>query len=177
MSSRPDYSKKILKFLSKKTAVAVTELQLGTESKPSSKKVSYALTRSFKGLKESGMIECLQSGQNEFARLTMEGKKKVNQMKIEGDSTLLDPSWDGKWRIILLDLPEIREKEPESLRYLLKKAGFVLLKNSAWISPYPFENLFFNIKKDLGFKTEIMIVVSKELDEETEKEIMKSYFE
>lgn len=83
--------------------------------------------------------------------------------------------WDGFWRIILLDLPEDRKPEREALRYLLKKAGFVALKNSVWVSPYPFEHLFTNIKKDLGLSTEIMIIVTQYLDEETKKELSKIF--
>jgi len=67
-----------------------------------------------------------------------------------------------------LDVSEDRKAEREGLRYLLKKAGFILLKNSVWISPYPFEHLFMNIKKDLGLTTEIMIFVTDTLDPETE---------
>jgi HKD family nuclease len=57
----------------------------------------------------------------------------------------------------------------------LKKAGFICLKNSAWVSPYPFEHLFMNIKKDLGLSTEIMIIVTQFVDEETKKVLFESF--
>ena len=75
--------------------------------------------------------------------------------------------------MILLDLPEDRKSEREALRYLLKKAGFMCIKNSVWISMYPYENLFTNIKKDLGLTTEMMIVVTDKIDKETEEEFLK----
>jgi DNA-binding transcriptional regulator PaaX len=75
--------------------------------------------------------------------------------------------------MILLDLPENRKSEREALRYLLKKAGFVCVKNSVWISMLPFENLFINLKKDLGLSTELMIVVTDKIDKETEQEFLK----
>ncbi len=74
----------------------------------------------------------------------------------------------------MLDFPEDRKQERESLRYLLKKAGFVCLKNAVWISPQPFEHLFMNIKKDLGLTTEIMIFISDTIDPETEKAFWES---
>lgn len=176
MSSRPDYSKKILKFLSEKRAISLPELSQKTLSEQTKKTCKYALNRSLKSLNEAGLVEYLPSSQNGFARLTKAGRFKANSNKLTDDSSLLNPNWDGKWRIILLDLPESRKNERESLRYLLKKAGFVMLKNSAWISPYPFEHLFENIKKDLDLSTEIMIFVTDELDKETEKEIVRVYF-
>lgn len=188
MSIKPDYSKKILKILGEKTAISLQELsqqmsRLNLDMEPSNSslfnssnniskvdlKVSYAITRSLKGLREAGLIENISSGQNDYARLTKEGKKRINSLKLDSDTTLVDTSWDGFWRIILLDLPETRKSERESLRYLLKKAGFVCLKNSAWISSFPYEHLFENIKKDLGLTTEMMIIKTQFIDEETKK--------
>ncbi len=175
MDKKSNFSKKILKILSEKSAISLSELANKVNPQNTSKKPVYAVTRSLKGLKEAGLVENVSSGQNNYARLTKEGKKKANSLKLESDTTLLNPAWDGKWRIILLDLPESRKNERESLRYLLKKAGFVLLKNSAWISPYPFEHLFENIKKDLGLSTELMIVVTETIDEETSKVLFEMF--
>ncbi len=170
------YSKKILKILSEKPAISLPEINEKISHlavKPPSEK--YAITRCLKNLKEAGLIEQILSPQNEYARLTKEGRKKAHCLELESETTLVNTSWDGFWRIILLDLPENRKPERESLRYLLKKAGFVCLKNSAWISPYPFEHLFANIKKDLGLTTEMMIIVTQFLDEETKKVLFETF--
>src|SRR3989344_6448063 len=155
------YSKKILKILAEKKAVSVPSLHddLGDDK--------YAITRSLKGLREAGLIESIYSGQNDYARLTKEGKKKMHSLMLEGDTSLVNTVWDGFWRIIILDIPEERKSERESLRYLLKKANFVCVKNTAWISHLPYEHLFENIKKDLGLTTELMIIVTDNLDSET----------
>lgn len=175
MSSKKDYSSKILKILGQKTAISLPEIasHIITENDP--KSANYAITRSIKGLKEAGLIEQIPSPQNEYARLTKEGRKKVHSLKLDSETTLVNTTWDGYWRIILLDLPENRKSERESLRYLLKKAGFVCLKNSAWISPFPFEHLFTNIKKDLGLTSEMMILVTEFVDEETKKFLFETF--
>lgn len=179
MKKNNDFSKKILKVLSEKPAISVPQLseKLAEKVEPdlADKKLSYAITRSLKGLREAGLIENLPSGQGEFARLTKEGKKKALSIKLDASATLPNPVWDGFWRIIILDLPEERKNERESLRYLLKKAGFVCLKNSVWISMYPFEHLFQNIKKDLGLTTEFIILVTNTIDQETEIEFLKVF--
>lgn len=172
---KQDFSRKIIKILSEKPAISLLGITESITQGSTTKKPLYATVRSLKGLKDAGLIEHISSGQREYARLTKEGRKKANSLKLESKTSLVSPTWDGKWRIILLDLPETRKAERESLRYLLKKAGFVMLKNSAWISPYPFEHLFTNIKKDLGMTTEMMIIVTESLDSETEKELHKLY--
>lgn len=170
--SMSSYSKKILNILSQKNAISLPELRNLAVKPPSEK---YALTRCLRNLKDAGFIEQIQSPQNEYARLTKLGRKKIHSLKLNNDTTLVNTSWDGFWRIILLDLPEKRKSERESLRYLLKKAGFVCLKNSAWISPYPFEHLFTNIKKDLELTTEMMIIVTEFIDEETKKFLFETF--
>ena len=60
------------------------------------------------------------------------------------------------------------------MRYLLKKANFTCIKNTVWISPLPYENLFSNIKKDLNLATELMIIVTDKLDTETNKAFLNA---
>ena len=163
------YSKRILKKLSERSALPVEFL------KPEGTKASYATTRALKNLVDQGYAEMYDSGQQDYARITKKGKVKLNSISLEGGDALIPTVWDGYWRIILLDLPENRKSERESLRYLLKKAGFVCLKNSAWISPYPFEHLFTNIKKDLGLTTEMMIIITQFIDEETKKVLFEAF--
>ncbi|MBU0999342.1 hypothetical protein KKG24_03515, partial [Patescibacteria group bacterium] len=139
------------------------------------KKTSYALTRALKNLVESGCAEIHKSEKKNYAKITAYGKNRLNSMVLEGEDALVPQTWDGFWRIIILDLPEERKSERESLRYILKKANFTCLKNSIWISPYPFEHLFTNIKKDLGLTTEMIIIVTQFLDEETKKFLFETF--
>jgi DNA-binding transcriptional regulator PaaX len=171
-SPKEQYSKKILKKLAQRPAILVEELK---DSESKNTKTSYALTRALKNLVEGGYAEIHKSERQNYAKITAHGKTRLNTMTLESVDALVPQTWDGFWRIILLDLPENRKSERESLRYLLKKAGFVCLKNSAWISPYPYEHLFTNIKKDLGLSTEMMIIVTHLVDEETKKFLFDTF--
>lgn len=166
IDKKQSFSKKIISLLSSKSAVSVPELEDAIKDMGGAK---YTLKRSLKGLEDTGMVETHYSGQNTYTRLTREGKRKAHSIKLEHTNALFNPNWDGKWRIIILDLPEDRKSERDGLRYLLKKAGFVLLKNSVWISHLPLEHLFMNIKTDLGLSTELIIIVTDTIDKESEK--------
>lgn len=165
----------ILKTLSNKRVIPldsirkdVSEAVVGKST--TDNKTNYAIARSIKNLLGEGLVEAFNSDHNQYLRLTKEGKQKFNNIALECESSLVSTTWDGYWRIIILDLPEERKNEREALRYLLKKAGFACLKNSVWISMYPFEHLFTNIKKDLNLSTELIIIVTNKIDEDTEKE-------
>lgn len=179
MSSKKDLSKSIVSHLDNKKVIRQDELKAllidFSEIERKSNNPEYAVTRAIKNLKKMELIEEYHSGQNKYLRLSSTGRVKANSYKMKGGTTLMTSSWDGKWRIILLDLPEKRKTERDSLRYLLKKAGFVCLKNSAWISPYPFEFMFENIKNDLHLSNELIIIVTDYVDESTKRFLQKQF--
>lgn len=45
--------------------------------------------------------------------------------------------WDGKWRLVLFDVPNGQEGARSRLRRYLKSAGFGYLQKSVWITPDP----------------------------------------
>ena len=55
--------------------------------------------------------------------------------------------WDGKWRLIIYDIPEKRKGEREYLRRLLQLLGFGKIQASAWASPYDYSNLIYELCK------------------------------
>lgn len=169
MSSKSGHSKKILKILAEKPAISLDSIKMADSSK-----TSYALSRALKNLIEGGYAEVHNSGREDYVKITKKGKNKVNSLLLGGAEALTPLTWDGLWRIIILSLDENRKNEREALRYLLKKANFVCVKNTVWISPYPYEHLFTNIKKDLGLTTELMIIVTDKLDPETSKSFLEA---
>ena len=184
-TKKPNIQKDILKILAEKPAVSVGELSKQIHLSPTPlltkergegvrSKKTYAIARSVKNLVDSGCAEIHNSENQKFLKITQKGKNKLNCIKLEGGDALVSTSWDGFWRIIILDLPENRKSEREALRYLLKKANFVCVKNTVWISPLPYENLFTNLKKDLGLETELMIIVTDKIDPETNLAFLKA---
>lgn len=45
--------------------------------------------------------------------------------------------WDGRWRLVLFDVPEVRKVARNQLRRYLHGRGFGYLQNSVWITPDP----------------------------------------
>ena len=166
---KPNIQKDILKLLAEKPAISIDSLKNKKDTK-----TSYAIARSVKNLVESGLAEIHNSENQKFLKITKKGRNKLNCIKLEGDEALVTGTWDGFWRIIILDIPEERKSEREALRYLLKKANFTCIKNTVWISPFPYEHLFTNIKRDLNLETELMIIVTNKLDPETNLAFLKA---
>ena len=45
--------------------------------------------------------------------------------------------WDGHWRLVLFDVPEVRSSTRNKLRRYLQRRSFGYLQNSVWITPDP----------------------------------------
>ncbi len=183
---KPSIQRIILRTLSNKRTVPIDFIRKNVQNfinsrknnqnlEDNKEKTNYAITRSIRNLINDGLVESFSSERNQYFRLTNEGKQKLNDLILKNKSSLVSIKWDGFWRIIILDLPEERKNEREALRYLLKKAGFICLKNSVWISMYPFEHLFTNIKKDLNLSSEMIIIATNKIDKETEKEFFSLF--
>lgn len=174
MSSKLPISNIILKILSEKRAFSEDDLlsQINSRiSKETTGKPYYGISRSVRNLVNSGHIEHFETGQTLFLRITPLGKQKLLGTMLDSKTAVANIAWDGYWRMVILDLPESRKAERDALRYLLRKAGFYRLKNSVWVTPYPFEHAVYEIKKYLELKDELIIVVTDSLDEDTEKSL------
>lgn len=180
MSKKAPIKKAVLKLLSEKPAFALSDLKNEAKKaildlKSEVSRPEYAITRTIKELVDTGEAEHLTSDTQTYIRLTKSGRSKLNTMSLDPSGAVIPTAWDGYWRVIILNLPEDRKNEREALRYLLKKAGFVCIKNTVWVSPYPFEHLFMNIKKDLALEDEIMIILTDHIDTSTEKIFTDSF--
>ena len=58
-----------------------------------------------------------------------------------------DP-WEGKWHIVLFDIPKDKRKRRDTFRLRLKELGFIRYQDSVWVYPFPVED---TIRKIAGF--------------------------
>lgn len=129
------------------------------------RRVAVALHRlSTKGYIQKGLVE------NEIClKLTELGLEKLNEIennKLEKSLMRIDKSkerWDGKWRVVVFDIPEHNRRIRDVLRQTLKVLEFKPLQKSIWISKRNFTKDLRQWTKDLGLSSYILIFETKEL--------------
>ncbi len=84
--------------------------------------------------------------------LTRSGKARWQ--KIELDRPLTSSAWDGRWRIVIFDIPSRRRLRRDALRNQLKKIGFRQLQESVWITPHDCSELIATLKIVFGLRSE-----------------------
>ncbi|MCA9351281.1 hypothetical protein KC929_00705 [Patescibacteria group bacterium] len=138
-------------------------------------KPRYVINRAIKKMVDDNLLSEHETEQSSFLSLTSSGRQKLRSIKLSSTSHLVSTTWDGYWRMVIVDIPDNRKKDQDAIRYLLKKAQFVQIKPSVWISPYPLEHLMINMKEDMGFADEVMVVVTNKLDSRTEAALVEKF--
>lgn len=74
-----------------------------------------------------------------FIRLTKEGEKEAGKYQINKLKIPIQKQWDGKWRLIIFDIPEKLRIRRDAFRGKLREFGFYPLQKSTWVYPFPCE--------------------------------------
>ena len=80
--------------------------------------------------------------------LTKKGKNKAIKASFKIEDSKRKNRRDGKWIMIIFDIPQNRKKDRSLLRSVLKNLGYKLFQQSVWITPY---DVFEKTEKSLQF--------------------------
>jgi len=89
-------------------------------------------------LKNGGYIKEKKIGKKRIIYLTNKGKMEV----LKNEFWKGEKKWDGKWRVIIFDIPEESSRHRDFLRRKLKWFGFKELQKSVWFIPYDAQKEF-----------------------------------
>ncbi len=120
---------------------------------PELKKAS--LAQALKRLRERGYIDLDEFNNNLVLKLTDKGKQEALLRKI-----LKDEKWDGKWRIVVFDIPEKHRKARNALRSKLKTWGFSPWQKSVWASKKDITELLRLFIKQMGIEKWVLVIES-----------------
>lgn len=95
----------------------------------------------FKNLQKRGYIKKISADEekNIICQLSEKGIKSACLLKIKevhGQKI----RWDGKWRVVVFDIPEENYLIRDLFRRFLKEGGFKQLQKSVWMSPFAIED-------------------------------------
>lgn len=117
------------------------------------------IARARKALLKSGML----SVEGNHLRLTKKGEAhlRVNEARMRLSTR---KKWDGRWRVLIFDIPERRKSIRERVRRLLADIGFHRLQDSVWAYPHDFEDLIVLLKADLKIGKDMLYMVVDEME-------------
>lgn len=100
------------------------------------------------------------------------GEKLAKRIKLKLELAK-SKRWDGKWRILLFDIPEKVRGKRDFFRKELCDFGFYQLQKSVWVYPYPLPQDFFDLWDDFIFGKELILVESAKI---SQNNALRSFF-
>lgn len=114
-----------------------------------------ALSQAVKRLREKGLIEFI-SDEELILRLTDSGRDKALWAKMKNGKE----KWDGRWRLVVWDIPEKRRQARDLLRFKLKQLGFRQWQQSIWASKVNCTKLLRDFIRQVGIEDWVMVIES-----------------
>src|SRR3989344_4721536 len=99
-----------------------------------------AMQRAINSLYNSHLVEEKnhKDGKTTFI-LSENGKQKALRFNIDNLEIKNPTKWDGKWRIVMFDIPEKLKRLRDSLRFHFREIGLMELQKSVLVFPHPCE--------------------------------------
>lgn len=127
------------------------------------KKISDALAN----LKRQKMIEIFRyDNQKVSVKLTNKGQERIREFSVDTITIFKPKKWDGKWRILIFDIPtrpKIYNQARNALRQKIKELGFHQLQKSVWVFPYECEDEILFIAEIFEVEKYVEIVTAEKL--------------
>ena len=107
---------------------------------------SKEISKELRALKKNQLIKkIIKKGNSEYVlELTEKGKMKAIEYYFFKKLKIKNKKWDGKWRMLIFDIPERMRRGRNALRWKIKKLGFCELQKSVFVIPY-------ECKKEIDF--------------------------
>lgn len=94
------------------------------------------LTRKISDLKRQGYISSFVRGKETFFEITPKGQAKLTKIKVDKVSINNPDKWDGKWRMIIFDIPEKHRFSRDTFRHTLQRLQFSQIQKSVYVHPF-----------------------------------------
>lgn len=133
--------------------------------KTARQKYNYSAT--IKRMEQKGLINFVVKEDGLRIVLTKEGKDIARGFILQGYGQLQKPDkWDGRWRMVMFDIPEDKRKLRNIIRFHLKKIGFVQIQGSVWIYPFPCEEIVTIIKTNFNLNDEVIYITTESFNKD-----------
>lgn len=126
-------------------------------------------------LRKKGYIRVFVKGKKKYLELTRKGKKKIKRLSIWEIEIKKPKKWDGKWRVVIFDIPKQYKVEREVFRQKLKDLNFIMVQKSVYIHPFQCSVEIKEISSRLDINAYVLILISDVL--QNEKKIISKFFD
>ncbi len=116
-------------------------------------------------LLRKGYIRYVDRNNKRFLQITKKGELRILLAK---SKIFTRSKWDGKWRVIVFDIPEESSTQRNHFRRMLKDLNYRQLQASVFISPFPMNREAVEYLKETGLMNYIRFLKVEEMDDDSD---------
>ena len=125
----------------------------------------YQYSETINRMEKKGLIQFVNKYGELKISISPKGNKIIKNLLLEDYKQLKKPiKWDGKWRMVMFDIPEEKRKLRNIIRFHLKKIGFIQIQGSVWIYPFPCGEIVTLIKTNFNFNNEVIYITTESFE-------------
>lgn len=119
----------------------------------------------FHAMKKRKIFEYQGEGADggQIYRFTENGKVVAKKFLLETLQIDAPVRWDGKWRIVVFDIPEKYKRARRALYFKLREMDFYPLQKSVWVHPFPCEQEIDFVKEVFNIHPFIEIFIANDM--------------
>lgn len=124
------------------------------------------LKRTLARMRREKLVKIVERDGEQIIELTKNGRRRIIKYSLENLSIDKSNAWDGRWRLVMYDVPHRRKQLRDVFRETLKNLGFYQLQESVWVFPYPCEDQVSFLREFYGVGNEVLYVVATKLEDD-----------
>lgn len=111
-----------------------------------------------------GQASWIERDGKKYLRLTEAGRKALAFEQAKVTLKNQKKKWDGRWRMVVFDIPERRRRIRIRLRAFMCEVGFVRLQDSVWVYPYDCEDFIALLKAELKIGKDVLYAIADTIE-------------
>ncbi|MBI2621984.1 MAG: hypothetical protein HYW63_05075 [Candidatus Levybacteria bacterium] len=127
----------------------------------------YNLRKLIKRLQAQKVVEIV----GEEVKITKKGRQKILKYNLEGME--IKRKTDGKWRVIIYDVANLKKYQRDNFRNMLEKLQLLRLQESVYLTPFVCDNEIEYLREMFDVGNEVLLLKVKEIENE---DVYKKYF-
>ena len=124
---------------------------------------------SLRYLDRRGYVKILdRNSQGIKVKITHKGEDVIKELDIDSMKLKKQDSWDGKWRLVIFDVPNTKSRNRLAFTEKLKELGFIMVQKSVWAYPYECYKEMMILRKFYNIEKHVSCLEASNVEDELE---------
>lgn len=103
-----------------------------------------------------------------FLKPTIKGKRLLKVIELLNVTLPRPATWDGKWRMVIFDVPNDKNNKRIAFKDKIKSLGFQMIQRSVWMYPYECGKEIDQLRTFYEIRDHVTFAVVSEIEDDAE---------